>query len=723
MALENAAELAAVLDRRERLGLVFARHAYGMRAWVDLFSARVASIEDPEAKALVATLVADNARHMLLFRAAGAGRRRRPRRLRRPRRGRGHLPPPRRAQRRRRAARLRRRLARPLRPAPVGLPRRGRRRGRRRHRQRARPTSPAALDQLRPHGRHRRRRGAAGRRGPRALPPPRAGGDAALRPWRLRPAASPTFAELERPLPARSRARVAVRCRARGQPRRRAAERRAADRLRARLRLRPVHGPRLRRRGHRAHRPGPGAGPPPARHAHLRRLPRHPRAWPRPPCSTRPTRWRSPSARRSSPTSPPAPRPTCCARWRPRPGSGPSRATSTRGRSRRPAAAARELGVDDRLTTLRADAFDRAALAALPRPARRGRRARALRHLPRRPPDRAPLRRPGRARRAAPDRLQRADPEPGDRAHRPGLAQRRRRRCVWRLRPVGQILGYAAAAGYGPASRPPTATASTASCAWSAAHEQRADLERRGRHRRPIASHRLREPWRSHSAMWNYVTYRDAIGIVGPRPRRALPRRHDPPARRLGRPGLARVLLPARRPAPSRRCARRSSAEALSQYSPDLVEPLRDEAARVLGRPRDDTFEVIGTEGAQAGIALSLLAAIDPGDEVILGDPGYFHLPSAVIAAGGEPVFVPAGRDSGFRIDVDAVAAAVDPAHARDLPRRPRQPLRRRPRARRARGAGRRWPSATTCCSSTTSPTARSRSTPPARGSRCRPPA
>src|SRR5919201_184373 len=68
MALENAAELAAVLDRRERLGLVFARHAYGMRAWVDLFSARVASIADPELKALVATLVADNARHMLVFR-------------------------------------------------------------------------------------------------------------------------------------------------------------------------------------------------------------------------------------------------------------------------------------------------------------------------------------------------------------------------------------------------------------------------------------------------------------------------------------------------------------------------------------------------------------------------------------------------------------------------------------------------------------------------------
>lgn len=68
MALENGTELAQVLRRRERLGRVFARHAYGMRAWVDLFSARIAGIDDPEAKALVATLVADNARHMLLFR-------------------------------------------------------------------------------------------------------------------------------------------------------------------------------------------------------------------------------------------------------------------------------------------------------------------------------------------------------------------------------------------------------------------------------------------------------------------------------------------------------------------------------------------------------------------------------------------------------------------------------------------------------------------------------
>jgi hypothetical protein len=63
MALQNAGELAQVLDRADHLGPVFARHAYGMRAWVDLFSAHVGDL--PE-------LVAVNARHMMLFRERAA---------------------------------------------------------------------------------------------------------------------------------------------------------------------------------------------------------------------------------------------------------------------------------------------------------------------------------------------------------------------------------------------------------------------------------------------------------------------------------------------------------------------------------------------------------------------------------------------------------------------------------------------------------------------------
>ena len=68
--LENRPQLAAVLaDDPARLGQVFARHAYGMLRWVDLFSARVSVTADPAAKELLARLVAANARHMNLFRA------------------------------------------------------------------------------------------------------------------------------------------------------------------------------------------------------------------------------------------------------------------------------------------------------------------------------------------------------------------------------------------------------------------------------------------------------------------------------------------------------------------------------------------------------------------------------------------------------------------------------------------------------------------------------
>src|SRR4051812_18888730 len=137
-------------------------------------------------------------------------------------------------------------------------------------------------------------------------------------------------------------------------------------------------------------------------------------------------------------------------------------------------------------------------------------------------------------------------------------------------------------------------------------------------------SERLRALQRSHHAMWNYVTYRDAIALVGLDADALYP---DGTTRLpsdwadlgwltcfCGPPESAvRAMREAVRP------------EALDLYAPDLIEPLRDAAAHVLGRERDATFEVVGTEGAQAGLALALLASVDAGDEVIIGDPGYFH--------------------------------------------------------------------------------------------------
>jgi aspartate/methionine/tyrosine aminotransferase len=175
-----------------------------------------------------------------------------------------------------------------------------------------------------------------------------------------------------------------------------------------------------------------------------------------------------------------------------------------------------------------------------------------------------------------------------------------------------------------------------------------------------IGSERLRALQASHHAMWNYVTYRDAIALVGGDPDELYPEGttrlpgdwadlgwltcfQGPPASALE--AMRAALVP----------------DALDVYPADLIEPLREQAARALGRERDGSFEVVGTEGAQAGLSLALLAAVDAGDEVILGDPGYFHLPAAVLACGGVPVTVPIGPGTGYRLDPDAVAAAITP--------------------------------------------------------------
>jgi hypothetical protein len=66
--LENRSELEQVLRGPATLGAVFARHAYGMRRWVDLFSVRIPEIEDARQTELVASIVALNAKHTVLFR-------------------------------------------------------------------------------------------------------------------------------------------------------------------------------------------------------------------------------------------------------------------------------------------------------------------------------------------------------------------------------------------------------------------------------------------------------------------------------------------------------------------------------------------------------------------------------------------------------------------------------------------------------------------------------
>lgn len=174
-------------------------------------------------------------------------------------------------------------------------------------------------------------------------------------------------------------------------------------------------------------------------------------------------------------------------------------------------------------------------------------------------------------------------------------------------------------------------------------------------------SERLRRVRASHHGMWNYVTYRDAIALLGLDPATIYPdgaTRLDP----ADWADLGWLTCFCGPPASAVDAMRRAvRAESLNQYTPDLIEPLREAAASTFGRPRDEGFEVVGAEGTQAAIALALMATVDTGDEVIVSDPGYFHIPSAVLAAGGVPVPVPISARTGFRLDPDDVARAITP--------------------------------------------------------------
>ena len=103
--------------------------------------------------------------------------------------------------------------------------------------------------------------------------------------------------------------------------------------------------------------------------------------------------------------------------------------------------------------------------------------------------------------------------------------------------------------------------------------------------------------------------------------------------------------------------------QGLHQYAPSVGDPVLRQAVaeHQLGRyglAWDPVTDVTVTTGASEAITASLLALLEPGDEVVLVEPCYDLYPYAVVAAGGMPVYVPTAFPD-FRLDLDRIAAAV----------------------------------------------------------------
>jgi aspartate/methionine/tyrosine aminotransferase len=74
-----------------------------------------------------------------------------------------------------------------------------------------------------------------------------------------------------------------------------------------------------------------------------------------------------------------------------------------------------------------------------------------------------------------------------------------------------------------------------------------------------------------------------------------------------------------------------------------------------------DSEHIIVTQGTSPAMLLLFGALLDPGDEVIISDPGYPAYPNYVNFLGGAPVRVPVRAEEGFRFRPDEVRAAITP--------------------------------------------------------------
>jgi LL-diaminopimelate aminotransferase len=81
--------------------------------------------------------------------------------------------------------------------------------------------------------------------------------------------------------------------------------------------------------------------------------------------------------------------------------------------------------------------------------------------------------------------------------------------------------------------------------------------------------------------------------------------------------------------------------------------------ARRFGVTLDPETEVLTLIGSKEGTAHIPMAFVNPGDAVLVPDPGYPVYAAGTWFAGGEPVFLPLAAERGFLPDLDAVPADV----------------------------------------------------------------
>jgi len=93
---------------------------------------------------------------------------------------------------------------------------------------------------------------------------------------------------------------------------------------------------------------------------------------------------------------------------------------------------------------------------------------------------------------------------------------------------------------------------------------------------------------------------------------------------------------------------------------PELKQAIVEKFARENGLTYTTKQITVGSGGKQV-LYNALMATLNPGDEVIIPAPYWVSYPDMVLLAGGTPVIVPCGFDTGFKMTPEALEAAITP--------------------------------------------------------------
>lgn len=111
--------------------------------------------------------------------------------------------------------------------------------------------------------------------------------------------------------------------------------------------------------------------------------------------------------------------------------------------------------------------------------------------------------------------------------------------------------------------------------------------------------------------------------------------------------------------------AKRALDEGYTGYSPWPGYPeLREAIAKKLREENGieaEANEVLVTVGAEEAVFLTMMAVLDPGDEILVPEPRYTPYDMAVEMAGGKLVSVPTTLETRFQIEAEAIKERITP--------------------------------------------------------------